>query len=215
MKKLIAAALLTALGTGAAQAQSTFMWAPPPSAADGPVFKYYLPMGTPLMLRTRTQVNTREAKLGDRVYLEVAEAVTFQGQTIIPVGSPVIGEVATLQRNGHFGRKGKVAVRLIELQTPSGPVRLSGDAYDEGISGTVVSIGTIVLVSPLGFLVHGTSGNIPADATVKAYLSENLNFRWQNPGLTQTSAPLQAVPDRTGVQAASLDSTRSQLQPTG
>lgn len=199
MKKLIAAALLVAISSGAVHAQSTFTWAAPPSTANGPVFKYYLPMGTPLTLRTRTQVNTKEAKLGDRVYMEVAEAVLFRGQTVIPAGSPVIGEVSTLQRNGHFGRKGKVAVRLVEVQTPSGPVRLTGDAYDEGISGTLVSVGTFMFVSALGFLVHGTSGNIPANATVKAYLAEDMNFRWQNPELDQASAAVRATPDQSGV----------------
>ncbi len=195
MKALIAAVALTVLGSAAVQAQSTYMWAAPPSAANGPVFDYYLPTGTPLMLRTRTQVNTKETRLGDRVYLEVAEPVSFRGQVVIPRGAPVVAEVTTLQRNGHFGRKGKVSVRLVEVQTPSGPVRLSGNAYDEGISGTVVSIGTFVLVSPLGFLIHGTSGNIPANATVHAYLAENMNFRWQEPKSAQISTAIQATPD--------------------
>lgn len=215
MKKLIAGAVLAVTCTGAVQAQSTFMWAAPPSGANGPVFKYYLPVGTPLLLRTRTQVNTKEARLGDRVSLEVAEAVTFRGQTVVPVGAPVIGEVATLQRNGHFGRKGKVAIRLIEVQTPSGPVRLSGEAYDEGISGTAVSVGTIMLVSPLGFLVHGTSGNIPANVTVKAYLAENINFRWQNPGYDPAPAALEASPDRPGAQAASYAPASATVAPVG
>lgn len=215
MKTLTVAALILAMSSGAVQAQSTFTWAAPPSSANGQVFKYYLPMGTPLMLRTRTQVNTKEARLGDRVYLEVAEAVTFQGQTVIPAGSPVIGEVATLQRNGHFGRKGKVAVRLIEVQTPSGPVRLSGDAYDEGVSGTAVSVGTILLVSALGLLVHGTSGNIPANATVKAHLAENMTFRWQAPAAVQASAAVQAIPDRPSVQAVSYEGGRMAVQPAG
>ncbi|MBB4856759.1 hypothetical protein HNO88_000056 [Novosphingobium chloroacetimidivorans] len=215
MRKFIAAALLASVSTGTVQAQSTYVWSAPPSAADGRVFKYYLPMGTPIMLRTRTQVNTREANLGDRVYLEVAEPITFQGQTVIPAGAPVVGEVASLQRNGHFGRKGKVAVRLIEVQTPSGPVRLSGDAYDEGTSGTVVSFGTIMLVSTLGFLIHGTSGNIAANSTVKAHLAENMNFRWQDPQARQASAAIEASPDQTPARAASLDRREVASQPSG
>lgn len=215
MKKFIAAAVLACVSAGTVQAQSTFIWSAPPSAADGRVFKYYLPMGTQVMLRTRSQVNTREAKLGDRVYLEVAEPITFQGQIVIPAGAPVVGEVATLQRNGHFGRKGKVSVRLIEVQTPSGPIRLTGDAYDEGISGTAVSIGTIMLVSPLGFLVHGTSGNIPANSTVKAYLAENMNFRWQNPQGVQASAVIEATPDQTPIRAPNIGIRQTDSQPTG
>ena len=58
-----------------------------------------------------------------------------------------------------------------------------------------MSIGTFVLVSPLGFLIHGTSGNIPANATVQAYLAENMNFRWQEPKSAQISTAIQATPD--------------------
>lgn len=163
--------------TGAAQAQMTFHW-PAPQADQGEGVQYYLPMGTPVMLRTLTQISTKDNKPGDRVYLEVAENISFRGQVVVPIGSPVIAEVSRLQRNGHFGKKGKLEIRLIRLQTPSGPVRLAGTSYDEGKSGTALSVGTMLLASPLGFLIHGTSGQIDPGTPVKAALGDELKFRW-------------------------------------
>jgi len=109
---------------GTAQAQSAFTWPAPEVQSAGEAKRYYLPMGTPLVVRTRTQISTKDNKAGDRLSLEVAESVSCRGQTVIPIGAPVLAEVSRVQRNGHFGKKGKLEIRLIGAETPHGPVRL-------------------------------------------------------------------------------------------
>jgi hypothetical protein len=168
------------LAAGSAHAQTIY----PGYAASDPQFalakRYYLPIGTPLSLRTTTPLSTKDSKPGDRVRLEVAEDVSFRGTVVVPVGTPVIGEVSRAQRNGHVGKKGKLELRLVSVEMPDGPVRLSGTVYDEGKSHTALSVGTMLLVSPLGgFLIHGTSASIPAQTPVTAYISEPLRFAWR------------------------------------
>ena len=175
MRTLTFAMLAGLLASTAAQAQDTYYWQPIPSASDS-AQRYYLPMGTPIMLTTRTQVSTKDNKPGDRIYLDVAENVTFRGQVVIPTGSVAVAEIARADRNGHFGKKGKIDLKLLYAQTPWGPVRLDGHQSKEGKSGTAASIATIAFVSVLGFLVHGTSATIPFGTTVKAYLAEPLAF---------------------------------------
>ncbi|WP_188065202.1 hypothetical protein [Sphingobium sp. KCTC 72723] len=169
--------LLSIAATAPAQAQNIYHFYAPESAS-GPGERYFLPAGHPVTLRTRTQVSTKDNKPGDRIYLEVAESVLFRDQVVIPAGSPVTAEVAATQRNGHFGKKGKIEIRLIEAMTPNGPVSLSGAANDEGKSGTVASFATILLISPLGFLIHGTSAHIPPGTVVNAQTNSDLKFRW-------------------------------------
>lgn len=180
MFKLLKAGALIALAVGGtAQAQSTFHWPASETASAGNGQRFYMPSGTPLMLRTRTQVSTKDNKAGDRVYLEVTESVSFRGQIVVPVGSPVVAEVTRVQRNGHVGKKGKLEIRLIEAQTPNGPVRLTGTAADEGKSGTALSVGTMLLLSGVGgFLIHGTSAELQPGTLVQAYLAEPLRFTW-------------------------------------
>jgi hypothetical protein len=44
----------------------------------------------------------------------------------------------------------------------------------------MLSVGTMLLVSPLGgFLIHGTSANIPAETEATAYILEPLRFAWR------------------------------------
>ena len=157
-----------------AQAQTAY-W-PAPTQPGQPVRNSYFPMGTPLTLTTRTVVSTKDNKPGDRFYLEVAEDLSYRGQVVVPAGSVAVGEVAMVQRNGHFGKKGKLDINLLYVQTPQGPVRISGKANDEGTSGTITSVATMALVSPLGFVIHGTSAHIPAGSVVHGYLAQDLRF---------------------------------------
>lgn len=142
--------------------------------------RYYLPIGTPLKLQTTTPLSTKISKPGDRVRLKVVEDVSFRGTVVVPVGTSVIGEVSQAQRNGHVGKKGKLQVRFISIEMPDGPVRLSGNIYDEGKSHSALSVGTMLFVSALGgFLIHGTSASIPAETPVTAYIMEPLRFAWR------------------------------------
>lgn len=194
--QMASAALVLAATTGTAQAQTTFMWPAPEMASAGEGQRFYLPMGTPVMLRTTTQISTKDNKPGDRVYLEVAESVSYRGQVIIPIGSPVYAEVASVQRNGHVGKKGKLSLRLIQAETPSGPVRLTGTAYAEGKSGTAASVATMLLLSGVGgFLIHGTSAYLNAGTAVQGYLAEPLRFRLYPQATAANDSALPAMAD--------------------
>lgn len=177
MKTLASLAAVAAiLGANAAGAQAAYHW-PAPEAQGDQGRRYFLEAGKPIPLRTLTPISTKDNKPGDRVYLEVAQNVSFRGQVIIPAGAPVTAEVTRLQRNGHMGRKGKVEIRLMSAETPSGPVLLTGSAYDEGKSGTAASVATMMFVSIVGgFLIHGTSGELPAGTPVQGYLAQDLKF---------------------------------------
>lgn len=188
-----AATALGMLATPAA-AQNFVYWPAPAAVTGTPVPMSYFPMGTPLTLRSRTQVSTKVSKPGDRLYLDVAESLSYRGQVVVPAGSVAVAEVAAVQRNGHFGKKGKLEIRLLYIDTPIGPVRLSGQANDEGTSGTITSVATILFASPLGFLVHGTSAQLPPGTLVRAYLADDMQFAVQPQSQV---AAMQAYPDRT------------------
>jgi hypothetical protein len=175
MRSFTFAALAALLSSSAVQAQETIYWQPLPPASDRAP-RYYVPIGTPLTLSTRAQISTKDNKSGEKIYLDVTESVIFRGQVVIPAGSVAVGEVASAERNGYFGQKGKINIRLSYVQTPWGPVKLQGNQYKEGKSGTAASVATIAFVSVLGFLIHGTSATIPYGTKVQAYLAEPLAF---------------------------------------
>jgi hypothetical protein len=175
MRSFTYAALVALFSSSAVQAQETVYWRALPPASDRTP-RYYVPAGTPIMLNTRSQVSTKENKSGDEIYLDVAESVIFRGQVVIPAGAVVVGKIVGAERNGHFGKQGKINIKLSYVQTPWGPVKLQGNQYSEGKSGVAASVATIAFVSWLGFLIHGTSATIPYGTKVQAYLAEPLMF---------------------------------------
>lgn len=167
-------AAVAALGFGgAASAQEVVHWAAP-TAATGSYS--YFPMGTPLRLMTRTELSTKDNRSGDRFYLEVAEPLVYRGQVVVPAGSLAVGEVTRAERNGYFGKRGDMAVHLLYVQTPSGPVRLSGKADRAGKDQRVLAIGGAAFVSWPMMFIHGTSARLPADSVITAYLADDLHF---------------------------------------
>lgn len=190
---VIGGAAIAAFIGSSVQAQTFVHWSAPAAPAQASQLAYF-PMGTPLELITRTQVSSKDNKPGDRVYLTVAESLSYRGQTIIPAGSVAVGEVSSLQHNGHVGKKGKIGIRLLFIQTPYGPVHLTGRANDEGTSGTIPSVATMLFVSALGgFFIHGTSAEIPEGTPVHAMLADDLRFAVQPQ--QQQVAMTQVLPD--------------------
>ena len=72
--------------------------------------------GTSVPLKTLTELTTKGKKLrvGDRFNLEVAEPVMVEGVTVIPVGSPAIGEVTSVRNKGMWGKSGAIEVRMLD-----------------------------------------------------------------------------------------------------
>ncbi|WP_374945243.1 hypothetical protein [Sphingomonas sp.] len=190
MKTVLLAGLALASFATAASAQELVQWAAPASVQQG---RYsYFPVGTPLRLTTRTELNTKFSRPGDRFYLQVAEELTYRGQVVVPIGSVAVGEVARAERNGHFGKKGQLEVRLLYVQTPSGPVRLSGSSEHAGKGQGVLAIGGALVVAWPMFFIHGTSGRLQADSPITAYLADDLRFPVQTPAVQAAAI---AVPD--------------------
>ena len=172
----IAIATLATLVGGTASAQESYYWPAPTRVVDAARTTEF-PIGTPLATITRTEVNTKQMKPGDRVYLEVAESLTYRGQIIVPIGAPVVAEVGRSERNGHFGKRGTIELRMLYAQTPSGPVRLTGGTMRQGRGATAWSVPAMILLqAPLLALVHGTSGYIRQGTPIIAYTLDPLRF---------------------------------------
>ncbi len=169
-----------------------------PAAASAET--YYVQMGYPVMLVTRTDLSTRDNRSGDRFYLEVAENVSAKGQVIIPVGSVATGEIIHSERNGHFGKSGKIGVRVLYIDTPTMRIPLTGNSAGRGKSGTVPTVAAIAAFGLIGGLVHGTSGRIRAGTPVQAYLADDLKFTLRNENGEQSARVY--VPATSGKLAA-------------
>ncbi len=151
--------------------------------------KLVLPRSTRLGFRLAQTLSSKKAKRGDLVRFTLRDGITHQGMMIVPAGSPAIGEVIRAQENGFMGRGGRLAVRMLYLDLPSGPVRVSGPLGGAGRDQTVLA--TAVTTATLGivFFVKGKSAVIKEGTPLDVTLDREARIPLPGDGLANTPDP--------------------------
>ena len=133
--------------------------------------------GTEVPLRLSEELTTQGKKLrvGQRFRLETAEPVIVQGVTVIPVGSPAVGEVTDVRNKGMWGKSGQLGARVLYVTVNGRQIRLSGAFDDKGVAGGIgaAAVSAIVFL-PAGFFMTGTSARVPLGTSVKAFIDEDV-----------------------------------------
>ncbi len=152
---------------------------------------YVLRAGTPIPMRTAVALTTKgkNLRVGERVPLEVAEAISLNGQIVIPAGSTGMAEVTTVRNKGMWGKSGAINARVLYVRVGDRQIRLSGSFDDKGVTGTVGVVAAIAFVPIAGFFTTGTSAMIPAGAPISAFLDEDVPVTLA----AGVPAPVQAV----------------------
>jgi hypothetical protein len=126
-------------------------------------------------LRDTLTTRGKQLRVGQRFQLETSEPVMVQGVTVIPVGSPAVGEITDVRNKGMWGKSGHLGARILYVTVNGRQIRLSGAFDDKGVAGGVgaVAVSAIVFL-PAGFFMTGTSAMVPAGTTMKAYVDEDV-----------------------------------------
>ncbi len=135
--------------------------------------------GTEIPLLTREELTTKKKQLrvGQRFQMEVASNVTMNGVTVIPAGTPAIGEITEVRNKGMWGKSGYVGARIVSLRLGDRHVRLTGTFDDKGVTGTGGVVAAVAFVPIAGFFTTGTSAMIASGSGVKGFLDEDIAFR--------------------------------------
>jgi len=79
--------------------------------------------GTRILLSMINSVSTKQALVGDRIYLETAFPVLVNGRILVPQGSWVTGTITEVKRAGKVKGRGELQVRFDSLTLPNGVSR--------------------------------------------------------------------------------------------
>lgn len=160
------------------------------------------PAQTSSMLRTGTELSLRlfeelttegkHLKVGDRFRMATVDPVMVNGWTVIPAGTPAVGEVSDVRNKGMWGKSGKLNARLLYVTLNGRQIRLSGSFDDRGASGVAGAVAMSALVfAPAGFFMTGTSARVPAGTIVRGYIDQDVQLAL--PG-TAVQTPLAVAP---------------------
>ncbi|HEX4810807.1 MAG TPA: hypothetical protein VH325_17855 [Bryobacteraceae bacterium] len=84
---------------------------------------YHVDPGTHILLNMINSISTKQASVGDSLYLETAFPVLSNGKLVIPQGSWVKGTVTSVKRPGRMKGRGLLQVRFDSLTLPNGVTR--------------------------------------------------------------------------------------------
>lgn len=133
--------------------------------------------GTEVPLKLSEELTTKHKKLkvGQRFRLETSEPVIVQGVTVIPAGSPAVGEITDVRNKGMWGKSGHFGARVLYVTSNGRQIRMSGAFDDKGTAGGVgaVAVSAVVFL-PAGFFMTGTSAQMPIGAPVKGFIDEDV-----------------------------------------
>lgn len=171
MTRVLTGAAMLAVAA-AAQAQQ-----PNPVAAAVPQGAAVLRTGTEVPLKLSEELTTKGKKLrvGQRFHMETAEPVVVQGVTVIPIGSPAVGEIIDVRNKGMWGKSGHLGARILFVTVNGRQIRLSGAFDDKGVAGGVGAVAASAIVFlPAGFFMTGTSARLPMGTLVKGFVDEDV-----------------------------------------
>ena len=158
---------------------------PPPKA----VIK--IPAGTVVDFETAYAINSQEFRKGDAISFRVVNPVIIDGAVLVIQGATATGIVTKAERNGHFGRAGRITWTMKDVTAVDGtrlPIQFTGHTVGDskGLKVATQIILTGILLWPiapvalLGGMKRGENAYIPAgkrfqamvsgDTTVTAYL---------------------------------------------
>jgi len=84
-----------------------------------------LPASTSVVAALEHTVTTERADVGDRVTLRSVDSVVVDGQTVIPPGTAIQGEVTHAKDGGRVAGAPELTLRFTELETAAGTSRIA------------------------------------------------------------------------------------------
>jgi type IV secretion system protein VirB10 len=85
--------------------------------------RYRIEPGTHFLLNMINSVSTKQAAVGDAIYLETAFPILAENRIVVPQGSWVKGTITGVKRPGRLKGRGELQVRFDSLTLPNGVTR--------------------------------------------------------------------------------------------
>lgn len=130
--------------------------------------------GTPVPLKTVTDLHSKTQRQGDRFELVVEEDVTVGGQVVIPRGAIAIGEVAKHSKRGPYGKGGRLELRLLYVTAGGRNIRLDGIRSRKGAGNELPTVAATLVTGVIGSFIFGKNAVIPAGTRIIGYVHRDL-----------------------------------------
>jgi hypothetical protein len=179
--------------------------------ADG---KFILEDSTPVRMRTNRNLSSADAKVGDRLDLEVLDEVRAGDVVFISQGAIAMATVTEAQEKRRMGRAGKLNVNIDSVKLANGEKaalravkEAKGGGHVGAMTGAIVATSLVLLpAAPLFLFMHGKDITIPKGTEITAYVNGDTIFvplSAASPSASPASAPelnISSTPDGADIE---------------
>ncbi|HEX8722893.1 MAG TPA: hypothetical protein VF736_19900 [Pyrinomonadaceae bacterium] len=121
-----------------------------------------VPAGTVVELETAYTINSQLVRKGDAVSFRVVNPVVVEGRVVVEKGATATALVTKAERNGHWGRAGRVTWVMKEVTAADGsriPLQFTGHAVGDSkgakVAAQTVAMGALLWPIAPVTLFHG------------------------------------------------------------
>ena len=130
---------------------------PPPPLARGTAVT--LPVGTPVTIRTTTEIDTDRNRVGDVFDGILDEPLVWGNRTVVPRGATVKGRIAYAKESGKLSGQYQLVLELTELIAEGKSFMLRTSDYSEvGLSRGRRTAATVGGTAALGAIIGAIAG---------------------------------------------------------
>ena len=122
------------------------------SISPPPKVTIKIPAGTVVDFETAYAINSQEFRKGDAISFRVVNPVIVDGAVLIIQGATATGIVTKAERNGHWGRAGRITWMMKEVTAVDGsrvPIQFTGHSVGDS-KGAKVALTTIAFGALMG-----------------------------------------------------------------
>lgn len=142
--------------------------------AGGPVT---IPEGTEVRLRLLDKLVSGTAVEGERFNLELDEALSVNGEVVVPAGAKAVGTIVTSKKKGFIGKGGELNILIDYLLVNDQRVRLRAAKSSEGKDKVGATVALTVLFGPLGLLKRGHNIELNPGHIIPAYVDQSTQVK--------------------------------------
>ncbi|NUO74463.1 MAG: hypothetical protein HOQ32_00470 [Lysobacter sp.] len=154
-----------------------------------------LPAGTELDLEIAQALSSKLNKNGDVFALRLVAPLSLDGRELVPAGAMGAGEVVHASPARPGGKAGELLLAGRYLSFGDQRLLLRGLKFGQsGKDNATAAAVTMVLIGPLGALIHGGQFEVPAGTRVRAKLAQEVRLPPISTPVAPTSAPAVETP---------------------
>lgn len=136
-----------------------------------------IPAGVRVELEMAHTIDSLTTRTNDLVSLRVVNPVVVEGVTVVAVGATATARVVRAERNGHWGRAGRITWELKEVTAVDGtrlPLSATGHVVGDSHGAKVAAVVALSVLSPVALTAgfkRGENAVVPEGKRFEAFIA--------------------------------------------